>query len=158
MACQVVIHRDITVIQESTEILLLVDAVGKSFSDHGVMSDLAVFELCPRKIVIRLRQKDSLSLLQPVGRRKVIETVIDMHHFSDPAISFLDDGSFSGFCPDRFDEISERPSCMDPASGDLKADPFPLQLMVDLVAVSDSCTGKLFKEFPRVVSLNFLNF
>ena len=59
----IVIHRDVSVGKKLTEILFLMDAVRKCFTDGAVVGDLLVFRFYPLEVGIYSRQEMLLTLL-----------------------------------------------------------------------------------------------
>lgn len=110
---RIVIHRDVAVAKELPEVLLLVDAITKSFSDRSLLCHLGIFQFGPLEIGINFLLKDKLTLFQAVFRWKVIEPVIEMEQFRDTIVCFLGDGSIGDFRIHGFDEIGKWPPCVD---------------------------------------------
>ena len=128
---RVVIHWDVAVIKEPSEVLLLVDAVTKGSPDRPFLCHLGIFQF---------GLKDKLTLFQAVFRWKVIEPVIQMEQFRDTIVCFLGDGSIGDFRIHGFDEIGEWTPCVDPASGDVQVFTLIVEGVIHLVSVRDDGT------------------
>ena len=137
---RVVIHWDVAVIEEPSEVLLLVNAVTKGSSDRSVLCHLGIFQFGPLEIGINFLLKDKLTLFQAVFRWKVIEPVIQMEQFCDTIVCFLGDGSIGDFRIHGFDEIGEWTPCVDPASGDVQVFTLIVEGVIHLVSVRDDGT------------------
>ena len=108
----VVVERYVAIFKEFTQVLFLVDAVGKCPADSTVVCDLVILCFCLRKVVVNHIFKMLLTLLFTVPWGKIVIGVIHVHDLGYHPIGFPGNGAFGCFFAYGLYEFGERSSCM----------------------------------------------